>query len=168
MKEDLESVFLNALEGSKEKIFRICVSYTKDTEEAKDLFQEVLVNIWKSLPNFKGNSALSTWIYRITINVSLRHKANLIKNNIRFPHLDAITIERVESYSEENQNEKQLHWLRDCVRKLNEVDKAIISLFLEELPYKEISKITGLKENTVAVRVKRIKEKLLNCLNEKL
>jgi len=61
-----------------------------------------------------------------------------------------------------------LEFLRACVRNLNEVDKAVTSLFLEELSYKEISKITGLKENTVAVRVKRIKKKLLNCINEKI
>lgn len=168
MEEDLESVFLNALEHSQEKIFRICVSYTKDTEEAKDLFQEILVNIWKSLPNFKGDSSLSTWIYRITINVSLRYKTNLIKNRFRFARTKSIVVERVESQVEESPNDQKLILLRACVRDLNEVDKAVIALYLEELPYKEISQITGLKENTVAVRVKRIKEKLLNCINEKL
>ena len=166
--EDLKGIFLNELEHSQEKIFRICVSYTKDTEEAKDLFQEVLVNIWKSLPKFKGDSSLSTWIYRITINVSLRYKTNLIKNRFRFSRIKSISIESVSSQAEESPDEKKLKLLRACIRELNEVDKAVITLHLEELPYKEICLITGLKENTVAVRVKRIKEKLLNCIKAKL
>nr|WP_299068577.1 RNA polymerase sigma factor [uncultured Allomuricauda sp.] len=168
MDKDLENTYLNMLDSLQERIFRICISYAKDTEDAKDLFQEVLVNIWKSLPNFKGDSSLSTWVYRITINVSLRFKTNLIKDRIKFSHANSIEIERVETREEERPDEEKLLLLRACVRSLNEVDKAITTLFLEELSYREISTITGLKENTVAVRIKRIKKKLLNCINEKL
>ncbi|MEX0315428.1 MAG: RNA polymerase sigma factor [Allomuricauda sp.] len=168
MDKNLENTFLELLQHSKEKIFRICVSYTKDTDEAKDLFQEVLVNIWKSLPNFKGDSALTTWVYRITLNVSLRYKTKLLKEKSKLSRATSVTIEPVDHPSQEDSNEKKLALLRACVRGLNEVDKAVVTLYLEELSYKEISKITGLKENTVAVRIKRIKNKLLNCINEKL
>ena len=168
MKEDLENAFLSTLEQSQEKIFRVCVSYTKNTQDAKDLFQEVLVNIWKALPNFKGDALLSTYIYRITINVCLRFQKNLIKGRSRFISANNITIEHVESTADDAQNEKKLMLLRSCVRGLNDVDKAVITLFLEELSYREISLITGLKENTVAVRIKRIKKKLLDCIKEKL
>jgi len=80
----------------------------------------------------------------------------------------SIEIEKLTVQEEERQDEKKLQTLRACIRELNEVDKAVTSLFLEELSYREISEITGLKENTVAARIKRIKKKLLNCINEKL
>jgi len=168
MTKDLESTFLTLLDSMHEKLFRICISYTKNTDDAKDLFQEVLVNIWKSLPKFRGHAQLSTWVYRITINVSLRYKTKLVKNRVRFSEFRSIEIEKLTVQEEERQDEKKLQTLRACIRELNEVDKAVTSLFLEELSYREISEITGLKENTVAARIKRIKKKLLNCINEKL
>ncbi|MEM9261079.1 MAG: RNA polymerase sigma factor, partial [Bacteroidota bacterium] len=71
MDRELENAFLAGLEQNKQKLLRICSAYAKDDEDKKDLFQEVLINIWKSMPSFKGNSALSTWMYRITLNVCL-------------------------------------------------------------------------------------------------
>ncbi|MEO0572345.1 MAG: RNA polymerase sigma factor [Bacteroidota bacterium] len=168
MDKNLENTFLDALEASQDKLFRICSSYAKDADDAKDLFQEVLVNIWKAMPSFNGNSALDTWMYRITLNVSLRHRANLIREKNRRGQIKSFTIEYLGHDGEHDQNLKKLNVLRNCVRMLNDADKAIVTLYLEELAYKEISEITGLKENTIAVRIKRIKEKLLHCLNDKL
>ena len=167
MDQDLEGTFLNMLDVLHPKIFRICISYTKNSEEAKDLFQEVLINIWKALPNFKNRSSLSTWVYRITINVSLRYRTNLMKGKAKYKYLGSIEIEHIPAVVQDNSNEK-LEFLRACVRNLNEVDKALITLFLEELTYREIAEIMGLKENTVAVKIKRIKTKLLNCIKDKL
>ncbi|MBC29475.1 MAG: RNA polymerase [Muricauda sp.] len=168
MDKDLESIFLNALADNQDKLFRICSSYTKDVHDAKDLFQEVLVNIWRALPNFRENASLSTWMYRIALNVSLRHRENLHRDKKRFSRLKSITVEKIDAQDSDNANQRKLVLLRNCVRMLNDVDKAIIILYLEELPYKEISSITGLKENTIAVKVKRIKEKLFNCISKKL
>ncbi|WP_420399894.1 RNA polymerase sigma factor [Flagellimonas sp.] len=168
MNKDLERTFLNALDESQEKLLRVCYSYANSTEEAKDLFQEVLVNIWKALPNFNGDSTLTTWMYRITLNVGLRYRSNLLRDKKRISEIKSVTIEQIEGHQEESRSRLKLDLLRQCVRHLNEIDKAVITLYLEELPYKEIGTILGLKENTVAVRVKRIKTKLLNCLNEKL
>lgn len=164
MDKNLERTFLNLLDNMQERIFRICISYTKDAEEAKDLFQEVLVQIWKSLPNFRGDAALSTWVYRITVNVSLRYKTKLVRHRTHHAKVKGIEFEGVFTAQDEN-DEERLGQLRACVRKLNEGDKAVITLYLEELSYRDISDITGLKENTVAVRVKRIKKKLLDCIN---
>lgn len=168
MDKNLENTFLDALEASQDKLFRICSSYAKDADDAKDLFQEVLVNIWKALPSFNGNSALDTWMYRITLNVSLRHRANLIRERKGRKQIKGLTIEYTAMGGEDYEHLQKLDLLRNCVRRLNDADKAIVTLYLEELAYKEISEITGLKENTIAVRIKRIKEKLLHCLNDKL
>ncbi len=169
MGKDLENTFLNALEEHQHKLLRICSVYAKDENDTKDLFQEVLVNIWKSMPSFNGNSNMGTWMYRITLNVCLRLKTKEIKKQKKLLRMDsrAINIYKTEVMDDgQNEQREQLAQLRKCIRKLNEADKAVITLYLEELPYKEISNITGLTENNIAVKIKRIKKKLLNCINQ--
>lgn len=166
MRKERETIFLNALEENQEKLFRICSIYSKDHEDAKDLFQEVLVHVWRSMATFKGNSSLSTWMFRIALNVCLRFKSKHTKNQNRFIRLDSITIENFSSEERIGGENEKLISLRKCVKKLNEGDKAIVALYLEGLAYREISSILGLSENNIAVKVKRIKSKLLNCINE--
>lgn len=168
MRKERETIFLNALKENQEKLFRVCSIYSKDDEDAKDLFQEVLVHVWRSMTKFKGNSSLSTWMFRIALNVCLRFKSKYTKNQHRFIRLDSMTIENFGSEERSGGDNEKLMSLRKCVKKLNEGDKAIVALYLEGLPYKEISSILGLSENNIAVKVKRIKFKLLNCINELL
>jgi len=169
MAEDLETTFLNALDEHQHKLLRICSVYAKDEDDTKDLFQEVLVNIWKSMPSFKGNSTIGTWMYRITLNVCLRLKTNEIKKRKKMLRIDsqAINIYKIDVAEDgPNEHRTQLIQLRKCIKQLNAADKAVITLYLEELSYKEISNITGLTENNIAVKLKRIKKKLLNCINQ--
>ncbi len=166
MTKDLENTFINALEEHQHKLLRICLVYAKDEDDTKDLFQEVLVNIWKSMPAFKGNSAIGTWMYRITLNVCLRLKTKEIKKQKKLLRLDSRAINIYKADASEDCQREQLLQLRNCIKKLNEADKAVITLYLEELPYKEISQVTGLTENNIAVKIKRIKKKLLICLNQ--
>lgn len=166
MRKERETIFLNALEENQEKLFRVCSIYSKDHEDAKDLFQEVLIQVWRSMTTFKGNSSLSTWMFRIALNVCLRFKSKHSKSQNRLVRLDSMTIANFGSEeSSEGENEKLIS-LRKCVKKLNEGDKAVIALYLEGLAYREISSILGLSENNIAVKVKRIKSKLLHCINE--
>ena len=167
MDQELESTFLTALEQNQEKLLRVCSVYAKDDEDKKDLFQEVLINIWQSLPAFEAKSSLSTWMFRITLNVCLRMQTKLEKKQSGFKTMDSITIDNVRVEEKGDEQNHQLVHLKNCIKKLNEADKAAITLYLEELPYKEISDITGLTENNVAVKIKRIKEKLLNCMLER-
>ena len=166
MKKEQETIFLSALESNQEKLFRICSIYSKDYEDTKDLFQEVLVHIWRSMNTFKGNSAIGTWMFRVALNVCLRFKSKHTKNQNRFIRLDSITIANF-GYEENNEVENEkLNSLRKCVKELNEADKAIVALYLECIAYKEISSILGLSENHIAVKIKRIKSKLLKCINK--
>ena len=166
MEKEVEATFLNALEQNQEKLFRICCIYSEDNEEAKDLFQEVLIRVWKSMSTFKGNSSIGTWMFRITLNVCLRFKSKHTKNQNRLIRLDSITISNFKSEINNEEEKEKLNALRKCVKKLNEGDKSIVALYLEGLAYKEISNILGLSENHVAVKIKRIKLKLLNCINK--
>ena len=168
MSKEHETIFLIALEENKQKLFRVCSIYSKDSEDAKDLFQEVLVHVWRSMATFKGNSSFGTWMFRIALNVCLQFKSKYTKNQNRFIKLDSVTIANFGSEEKIEEPIENLKRLRKCIKKLNDGDKAIIALYLEELAYKEIASILGLTENHVAVKIKRIKLKLLNCINETL
>jgi len=168
MKKEQETIFLNALELNQEKLFRICSIYSKDDDDAKDLFQEVLVNVWRSMSAFKGNSAIGTWMFRVALNVCLRFKSKHTKNQNRFIKVDSITIANFGTEENNEVENEKLDSLRKCVKELNEGDKAIVALYLEGIAYREISSILGLTENHIAVKIKRIKLKLLNCINRRL
>jgi RNA polymerase sigma factor (sigma-70 family) len=167
MDQELENTFLKALEQNQQKLLRVCSVYAEDDDDKKDLFQEALINIWQAMPSFEKKSSLSTWMFRITLNVCLRLQSSQAKKKDRFRKMDSITIEHLTGEETSHEDQERLVKLRNCIKKLNDADRAVITLYLEELPYKEISEITGLTENHVAVMVKRIKEKLLNCIIER-
>lgn len=164
MDNELEKTFLLGLEENQEKLLRVCSVYSRDDESKKDLFQEVLLNIWKAMPSFKGNSSLSTWMFRITLNVCLRLRTKREQTRTTYLDMDKLSITKVRNDPNGEDLSDQLDQLRACIKKLNDLDKAIVTLYLEQMPYKEISIITGLKENTIATRVKRIKAKILKCM----
>ncbi len=150
--------FEQIVEENKGKIYRICKIYAVSPLEPQDLFQEVIYAIWKSISTFKGNSNIDTWIYKITLNVCLRSKQKLDKKNFKTVHLESIQFVPVEIPLENTQQEKYKA-LTSCISSLNENNKSIIILYLEELKYKEIAEITGMTENHIAVKMKRIKKK---------
>jgi len=166
MNQQLETTFLSAIEENQNKLLRVCSVYANDADDKKDLFQEVLINIWQSMPTFREQSSLNTWMFRITLNVCLRLQSKNEKDKNRFRKLDSVTIENLREEETNHEEQERLTKLRNCIKKLNDADKAVITLYLEELSYKEISDITGLTENSIAVKIKRIKIKLLNCINE--
>ena len=141
-------------------IYRVCLGFLNDTEKAKDLTQETFITVWQNLKSFRQESAISTWIYRIATNKCLRSietetKQRKVKNNIQFEGI--ITDEK-----EDDELEEQLVFLRTCLSKLAEMDRIIITLFMEDLAQEKIAEITGLTHSNVRVKVHRIKEKLLN------
>lgn len=153
---------------NQHRLLRVCSVYAEDSEDKKDLFQDVLINIWQSMPSFEGRSALSTWMFRVTLNVCLRMRSNRQRKKDRFRRLDSIAIENIGEEDVNSEPQEQLARLHHCIRQLNDAEKAIITLYLEELSYKEIGEVTGLTENHVAVKIKRIKGKLLTCINESI
>ena len=164
MGKDIETIFLNTVESNKDRILRICRSYTADNEDAKDLFQEVLINIWKSLPSFKNQSNIDTWVYRITINICLRAKQFSDKKQKHFVKLESINIHNIKDTSSPNENEKLFLKLSESIELLEGIEKSIILLHFEGISYKEIAQVFGLTENHIAVKIKRIKSKLLTFM----
>lgn len=167
MRNKLEMNFEQILENNKGKIFRICKIYASPPLEPQDLFQEVIYQIWKSLDRFKGKSSIDTWVYKITINVCLRSKMQLDKSNHKTDRFESIHYTPIEKETDFFEQEK-FSYLKECIATLNESDTSIIVLYLDELSYKEIALITGLSENHIAVKMKRIRKKLLECMTRKI
>jgi RNA polymerase sigma-70 factor (ECF subfamily) len=146
-------------------IIKLCRAYTNSQEDFEDYFQEVCLQIWRSKENFREESEWSTWVYRISLNVCLTLLKKKKKNRQHFVS-DSITTEETEdnyAFSDES-----LNLLYDAIRKLSEIDRAIIMLYLEEKSYQEIADIMGTNSNNIGVRVKRIKTKLKKILDGKI
>ncbi len=162
-----QETFEQLLKENKHKIYRICRIYAATPIEPEDLFQEVVFQIWKSLPTFKGKSSMDTWVYRIALNVCLRSKMKLDKNNQKTTRFDAIHFRQATETIDPFEEEK-FKYLKECIATLNESDTSIIVLYLDEISYKEIAEITGLSENHIAVKMKRIRKKLFECITPKI
>ncbi len=162
-----DEFFEEILERNKYKIYRICNIYSVSPIEPQDLFQEVIFEIWKSLKNFKGKSSIDTWIYKITVNVCLRKKMKLDKSNSKTDRFESIHFIPIEKEIDTSEQEK-FQYLKECISTLNETDTSLIVLYLDDLSYREIAEITGLSENHIAVKMRRIRKKLFECINPKI
>lgn len=135
------------------QIFRVCMGYINDHEQARDLTQETFISVWRNLSSFKNQSKISTWIFRIATNNCLRaieKSKRIIKTELPLNLPETI---------EETQEDK-LILLYNCIAELEETDRIIISLLLEDLPQAEIAAIVGLSNANVRVKIHRIKGKL--------
>lgn len=146
-------------------IIKLCRAYTNSQEDFEDYYQEVCLQIWRSKESFRDESEWSTWVYRISLNVCLTLLKKK-KNNSQHFASDSLTSEE----SEDNYafSDESLNLLYAAIRKLSEIDRAIIMLYLEEKSYKEIADIIGTNPNNIGVRVKRIKNKLKKILDGKV
>ena len=152
-------IFENIYEEHKASIFRLCRVLVYETAGAEDLFQEVIINIWKSLPNFKGKSQVKTWLYRITVNTSITFNAKYKRGQQNQEHY-------LKEMSQENTASNSLmDNVVQAISQLEHSDKAVIGLYLEGFSYKEIAQMLGLSQSNVGVKLNRIKLKLKNILN---
>jgi len=157
-----EEEFKRIVEGNKDKVHRICKYYAPTIEDQKDMYQEILINIWKSLDSFRGDSEIGTWIYRIAINTSLTFAGKqykMMKLNVDIDSVSSINL-ILEEESDTMLKEEIFHFLQLELNQLSVIDKALIGLVLEGLSTKEIAEIIGITEPNVRVKVHRIKETL--------
>lgn len=155
--------FEEIISQNKEKIYRICRIYARVPLEPQDLFQEVVFQAWKSFQTFKGDSNVSTWIYRVALNVCLSAQLKYERGGEQSIRLDSIQI-----VDEKEVKDERFEMLKACISNLDDADKSIVILYLDELAYKEIASIMGLTENHIAVKMKRIRKKLFDCITQKL
>ena len=156
--------YKDIIRAHKDAIYRICLGYIYEANLVDDLFQEVLIALWKSLPSFQGKSLLSTFIYRVTVNTAISFNRKQQKHQ----HTGAIESGSLikDSALDQITQKEDLNLLRLCIQKLEEQDRLIISLYLEELKFQEIADIAGITENYVGVKISRIKEQLKKCMQD--
>jgi len=159
MTDDLAKQFSEQIYNHLGILHKICRTYKMDRDDRDDLFQEIVYNAWKSYPKFEGRSKFSTWLYRVALNTALYQNR---KDRFFGKTTD---LETAHSLSAEVRDDNtDLLWM--AINRLDELEKSIVVLYLEELPYKEISEITGLTENNIAVKLNRIKSKMKKILEE--
>jgi RNA polymerase sigma-70 factor (ECF subfamily) len=133
-------------------IYKVISFYADKNNLPDDLYQDVVLNLWKAFPNFRNESQLSTWIYRIALNTCV----TFYRNSNRRPVCVEITPD-IKAYTEENEAVSELY---ACINRLGKLERALILLYLEDRPYKEIAEIMGITATNVSTKVNRIKEKL--------
>ncbi len=157
---DKETRFLAVTDEYKEVIAKVCLLYSSPNATFEDLYQEVLANLWIGLDSFRGEAKISTWIYRAALNTCITfHRTSGRHNPARTQSIDSLIVEPADGYEAAAMKE-ELALLNRLVSRLGMVDKALITLWLDEKSYDEISRIMGISESNVAVRIHRIKEKL--------
>lgn len=154
--DNSEQEFARLVREHKSTIYTVCYMFSKDNEEVNDLFQEILVNLWRGFSTFEGRSDIRTWFYRVSLNTCIsidrkkkRSKSVPLSMNINL-------------YEDNDADIKQVKMLYDRINKLGPFDRAIVLLWLEGLPYDEIAAIVGISTKNVSVKLVRIRERLKN------
>ncbi|MBR3626326.1 MAG: sigma-70 family RNA polymerase sigma factor [Bacteroidaceae bacterium] len=156
----LEQKFSQMVREHKTTIYTVCYMFSKEEDEVNDLFQEVLINLWKGYEGFQGMSDVKTWIYRVSLNTCIsqdRKKKSRKKAEVGM---------NVGLLSDGGENSKQIRMLHERINRLEIFDRAIILLWLENQSYEEIAAIVGISVKNVSVRLLRIKKKLMEMSND--
>lgn len=163
MDNQLEQLFVKQLRDNQNIIHKICKLYTSDSDAHKDLFQEITIQLWKAFPKFRGDSKFSTWAYRVALNTAItlyRKNTRSIQTSDYEKHSYFIS---QEDYNPEE--EEQLMRMYQAVHQLNDIEKALVFMYLEDKDYTEISETLGISEVNARVKMNRIKNKLKKILN---
>ena len=160
--DTLELDFARTVREHKGTIYTVCYMFSKDEEEVADLFQDILVNLWKGFAKFRGESSVRTWIYRVSLNTCISAERKKKRKGETVP-LDM----DINLFDDSVEDLKQIRMLQNRISRLGPFDRAIVLLWLENLSYDEIGAIVGITVKNVSVRLFRIKEQLRNMSDEK-
>lgn len=151
----LEHIFTETVQTHDAMIRRICLGYAANPQDLEDIYQDVLVNIWRGIQSFRSESSIRTWVYRIALNTcvsTLRARSN---------RPSQVSLEDVILVADDSQEKREaVKDLYECIATLSPIDKAIMMMWLDEYSYEEIAETIGLKRNNIATRLHRAKEKL--------
>ncbi|MBL1409602.1 RNA polymerase sigma factor [Sphingobacterium faecale] len=164
MNKNKEIEFVGLLEQHQNVLHKICKLYASDLDTHKDLFQEMVIQLWRSYPTFKGDSKFTTWAYRVALNTAIslyRGKKRKITTVDWDNSLQNICYEEYDPAQEE-----KLKTLYGAVRQLNDIEKALVYMYLEDKDYTEISETLGISEVNARVKMNRIKTKLKSMINQ--
>jgi RNA polymerase sigma factor (sigma-70 family) len=154
----LEKKFVKIISENQGIIHKVCSIYCDSEEDRRDLFQEILAQLWKSYPSFRSESKFSTWMYRVALNTAITS----FKKGKRQPDKNALSAEYFQIAEEhyDTETEDQIKQLHKAIGQLTGIEKSITLLYLEDKCYEDIAEITGITQNYVRVKMNRIKKKL--------
>ena len=156
----LEREFTRMIKEHRKTIYTVCYFYSKDSDEVNDLFQEILINLWKGFPKFRGESSYSTWIWRVSLNTCNNQERRKKRNVETVP----LSID-IDLYNDDDDKSRQIQMLYERISRLEPFDRAIILLWLENMTYEDIAGIMGISLANVTTRLFRIKEQLKSMSN---
>ena len=150
-----EREFEKMIREHKGTIYTVCYMFSGDKDEVADLFQETLINLWRGSGTFRGDSALSSWIWKVALNTCISSD----RKKKRGPQTSPLSMD-IDLFEDQEADTRQIGLLRNRIGKLGPFDRAIVLLWLENLSYEEIGQIVGISPKNVSVRLVRIKEQL--------
>jgi RNA polymerase sigma factor (sigma-70 family) len=161
--KELEHSFIEQLEQHQNIVHKVCRLYTNNQDAHNDLFQEITIQLWKAFPKFRGDSKFSTWMYRVGLNtaITLYRKS---KRRINTSSIETVQF-KIKAEPYDDTEEQQLKLLYQAVHQLNDIEKALVFLYLEDKDYREISETLGISEVNARVKMNRVKNKLRTILN---
>lgn len=157
MAED-EKKFINLINEHQGLIHKVCIMYESDREVRNDLFQEIVLQLWKSFPGFRGESKITTWMYRIALNTAISGYRKQTRK-VKTEDLHDLHFNISEQYNTDDQ-EEGVQKLHHAIRRLSGIERAMVMMALDDVPYEEIAETIGITQNNVRVRMNRIREKL--------
>lgn len=157
--ETLDTTFAQMVREHKSTIYTVCFMFSKDSDEVSDLFQEVLINLWKGYASFQNRSSVDTWIWKVSFNTCISYERKKQKRATLPLTMD------INLFEDKDEDSRQIRQLYDRIHRLKPFDRAIVLLWLENMSYKEIGAIVGISTKNVSVRLYRIKEELKKMSN---
>lgn len=157
-KEEQKNFFQEIINQHKGILFKVARLYCRDEEDRQDLLQEMMIQIWQSLHKYSDQYKISTWLYRISLNVAISYFRKSSKREQRYTSLTEKTA--LIALEDKSENESQLLLLEQFISELKEIDKALMILYLEDKSHTEIAGILGMSVSNVGTKIGRIKEKL--------
>lgn len=159
MNVQLSKDFVITLENNKGIIYKIANSYCKDLDDRQDLIQEITIQLWKSFDKYNGTAKFSTWMYRIALNTAISfYRKDSRRKGFHVPLSESVIQNTAEDLHDDN--EASLGLLEKFIRELDDLDRALMILYLEEMNQNEIAQVVGITVSNVSTRIGRIKEKL--------
>lgn len=155
-----EQQFAQLVKEQKSTIYTVCYMFSKDEDEVADLFEEVLVNLWKGFQEFQGRSNPRTWVYRVSLNTCISADRKRKRRKTIPLSMD------INLFEDDDADSRQVQMLRNRIARLGPFDRAIVLLWLENMSYEEIGQLVGITTKNVSVRLFRIKEQLKNMSEE--
>ncbi len=164
-----EQRFLALVRENDGRLRHICRVYARDVEARKDLYQEIMFQLWRSLPSFAGASSIDTWVYRVALNTALTHvrrRSVHVETPLDQDHVEAADLASLDAADDTPDLGEQSERLYAAIDRLGDVDRMLVTMYLDDQSYREMAEVIGISESHVGVKLHRIRKALARSLAE--